>query len=203
VTETAGPIEVVPATPERWDDVALLLDGATERGCWCQAWRGRDQIARDLDESRLETLRRQLATFDVPPGFVAYLGGVPVGWLGVAVRAGTPRLAASRTIPALDDLPVWVIACFRIRVGYRRHGVASALLAGVVDAARAAGAPGVEAYPIDPGGVRVAPGFAFVGLLPMFERAGFEVAGTTMAHSAHRERLLVRRMFGEAGVTAP
>ena len=66
------------------------------------------------------------------------------------MRTETPRLVSSRTIPTIDDLPVWSIGCFRILPGYRRRGVARALLHGVVDAAREAGAPGVEAYPIDP-----------------------------------------------------
>jgi GNAT superfamily N-acetyltransferase len=191
-------IEVVPATVERWSDLATLLadhgDG-DERGCWCQPWRGKDEVARDLNESRPETLRRQLATFDVPPGFLAYVDGEIAGWCGVALRAQSPRLASSRTIPAIDDQAVWVIACFRIRVGYRRQGVATALLTGVVEAAQAAGAPGVEAYPIDPQGRRVDVGFAYVGLLPMFERAGFEQVGVTGAQSAGRPRVIVRRMF--------
>jgi GNAT superfamily N-acetyltransferase len=147
--------------------------------------------------SRPETLRRQLATFDVPPGFLAYVDGQVAGWCGIALRSQSPRLANSRTIPAVDELPVWVIGCFRIRVGFRRRGVATALLDGVVDAARDAGAPGVEAYPIDPRGKRVDVGFAYVGLLPMFERAGFEQVGMTSGHSAGRPRVIVRRMFGK------
>jgi GNAT superfamily N-acetyltransferase len=187
-------VEVVAATIDRWDDVRLVLDGDGEVGCWCQPWRGRDEIARDTGESRPETLRRQLATFDVPPGFLAYVDGAVAGWCGVALRSRSPRLANSRTIPA-DDQPVWVIACFRVRVGFRRRGVAAALLDGVVAAARAAGAPGVEAYPIDPAGERVDVGFAYVGLVPMFERAGFDQVGVTSGHSAGRERVIVRRMF--------
>jgi GNAT superfamily N-acetyltransferase len=188
-------IEVVPATVERWDDVRLALDGETEVGCWCQPWRGRDEIAREANETRPDTLRRQLRTFAVPPGFLAYLDGRVAGWCGVALRSESPRLAASRTIPAVDDQPVWVIACFRVRVGFRRQGVATALLEGVVAAARADGAPGVEAYPIDPAGSRIDVGFAYVGLVPMFERAGFEQVGVTSGHSAGRTRVIVRRMF--------
>ena len=37
---SADEIDVLPATPERWPDVVTLLGGATERGCWCQSWRG-------------------------------------------------------------------------------------------------------------------------------------------------------------------
>jgi GNAT superfamily N-acetyltransferase len=192
----AGDIEVVPATLDRWDDVASLLDGDSagggEAGCWCQSWRGKDEIARESGESRPETLRRQLAGDAPPPGYVAYLDGVAVGWIGVGVRTRTPRLRSSRTIPSIDDQPVWSIGCFRIRVGYRRKGVAKALLAAVVEAAREAGAPGVEAYPIDPGGRRVDVGFAFTGIASMFDAEGFRRVLETDAHSAGLPRLLVR-----------
>jgi GNAT superfamily N-acetyltransferase len=185
-------IDIVPATLDRWLDVQVLLGGDGDAGCWCQAWRGQDDAAKALRETRPTTLRRQLATDDPPPGFLAYLDGRPVGWVGVSIRTATPRLVRSRTIPALDDLPVWSIGCFRIRVGYRRRGVARALVAGVVEAARRAGAPGVEAYPIDPAGRRVDVGLAFVGLASMFDAAGFRRAGETTARSAGLPRLLVR-----------
>ncbi len=101
----------------------------------------------------------------------------------------------SRTIPAIDDLPVWSIGCFRIRPGYRRRGVARALLDGVVEAAKAAGAPGVEAYPIDPEGRRVEVGAGFVGIASMFDAAGFRRVLVTDGHSGRLPRLLVRLDF--------
>ncbi len=183
---------IVPATPDRWADVRAVLDGSGEQGCWCQAWRGRDAVAKANDESRTVTLRRQLTEGPPPPGYLAYLDGMPVGWVGVGVRTETPRLVNSRTIPAIDDLPVWSIGCFRIRPGHRRRGIATALLAGVIDAARLAGAPGVEAYPIDPAGRRVDAGFAFVGIASMFDAAGFRRVRLTDAHSGHLPRHLVR-----------
>ncbi len=129
---------------------------------------------------------------------LAYVDGEVAGWCGFGPRPQLPRLVRSRTIPAIDDAPVWSILCFRIRVGYRRRGVATALLAGVVEHARRAGAPGVEAYPIDPEGKRVDVGFAFVGLTPMFERAGFRRVVETGARSAGRSRWLMRLDFDDA-----
>jgi GNAT superfamily N-acetyltransferase len=98
----------------------------------------------------------------------------------------------SRTIPALDDKPVWSIGCFLIRPGYRRRGIAKTLLSAVVEAARQAGAPGVEAYPIDPDGGRVEVGAGFVGIASMFDAAGFRRVLVTDAHSGRLPRLLVR-----------
>jgi GNAT superfamily N-acetyltransferase len=185
-------IEIVPATVDRWDDVATLLDGDGEHGCWCQPWRGFDTKGTSGGKSRPELLREQMEGGTPPPGYVAYLDRVPVGWIGVAVRTETPRLRHSRTIPTIDDLPVWSIGCFRIRPGYRRRGVAKALLDGVIDAARRAGAPGVEAYPIDPEGQRVEVGAGFVGIASMFDAAGFRRVTTTRATSGRLPRLLVR-----------
>ncbi len=195
----APDLVIVPATTDRWDDIALILGGDDDRGCWCQPWRGQaGGYGTAAPGSRPAALRAQLE-LAVPPGFLAYLDDEPVGWCGVVVRTESPRLVRSRTIPAIDDLPVWAIGCFRIRVGYRRRGVARALLEHVVQAAREAGAPGVEAYPIDPGGKRVDVGFAFVGIASMFDQAGFRRVLETSAHSAGLPRLLVRLDFDEPG----
>jgi GNAT superfamily N-acetyltransferase len=194
MTDATAPV-IRPAEPDRWEDVRTVLDGSGDAGCWCQAWRGLDAKAISGGRSRVDLLREQMEAGAPPPGFLAYLGDEPVGWVGVGVRTELPRLVRSRTIPRVDDLPVWVIGCFRIRPGYRRRGVAGALLAGVVEAARAAGAPGVEAYPIDPGGRRVEVGAGFVGLASMFDAAGFRRVLVTEAHSGRLPRHLVRLEF--------
>ena len=188
-------LEIVAATTDRWPDVQELLGVSGEPGCWCQAWRGLDTKALAGGRSREQLLREQIADGPPPPGFLAYLDDVPIGWVGIGVRTALPRLANSRTIPAIDELPVWAIGCFRIRPGYRRRGVASALLEGVVAAARAAGAPGVEAYPIDPNGARVEVGAGFVGFASMFDAAGFRRVLVTNGHSGGLPRHLVRLDF--------
>jgi len=194
MSQTAD-VEIVPASVGRWADVTELLDGAGDQGCWCQAWRGFDAKSISGGRTRPDLLRQQLRSGPPPPGYLAYLDGEPAGWVGVSVRTETPRLMNSRTIPAVDDLPVWSIGCFRIRPGYRRRGVARALLDGVVAAAREAGAPGVEAYPIDPGGRRVEVGAGFVGIASMFDAAGFRRILTTDARSGRLPRILVRLDF--------
>jgi len=187
-------IEVVPATPERWDDVVTVM-GDTEVGCWCQAPRGRVGSGRSAPPGiRRTALREQLAE-EPPPGVLAYIDGEVAGWCGFGPRPLLPRLARSRTIPAIDDQPVWSIVCFKVRVGFRRQGVAAALLHGVVAYARRSGAPGVEAYPIDPEGGRVDVSFGYVGVTPMFEKAGFRRVVETAARSDRRPRWLMRLDF--------
>jgi GNAT superfamily N-acetyltransferase len=192
---TATAPTIVRATSDRWSDVIQVLDGTDEVGCWCQAWRGFDTKALSGGRSRRQLLRGQMEGRAPAPGYIAYLDGKPVGWVGVSVRTETPRLMSSRTIPAIDDLPVWSIGCFRIRPGYRRRGIARALLDAVVDAAREAGAPGVEAYPIDPARGRVEVGAGYVGIASMFDAAGFRRVLVTNAHSGRLPRHLVRLDF--------
>ena len=194
MTTRAIAIEVVPATPDRWSDVVTVM-GDTDVGCWCQAPRGRVGGGRRAPAGvRRAGLREQLSE-EPPPGMLAYLDGEVAGWCGFGIRPLLPRLARSRSIPAVDDRPVWSILCFKVRVGFRRKGVAAALLDGVVAYARRSGAPGVEAYPIDPEGDRVDVGFGYVGVTPMFERAGFTRLLPTSARSDHRIRWLMRLEF--------
>jgi len=169
-----------------------VLEFTGEHGCLCQPWRGKDEVEKAERLDRSQRLRRQMASWSPAPGFVAYIDGEAVGWVGVAVRTEAPRLMNSRTIPLVDEQPVWSIGCFRIRPGFRRRGVATALLRGVIEAARETGAPGVEAYPIDPGGRRVEVGAGYVGIASMFDAAGFRRVLTTDATSARLPRILVR-----------
>ena len=198
---TADEIEVLTATPERWPDVVTLLGGATERGCWCQSWRGSAAArgfsgpAANRDALEAQILEAQIGDGGFAPGLIAYIDGQPVGWCGLGPRAAMPRLINSRTIPAVDALPVWSIGCFVVRPGFRRRGVARALLLGAVDYARARGAPGIEAYPIDPAGAPISTSFGFVGFTSMFERAGFRRVLLTDAHSAGLPRWLMRLEF--------
>jgi GNAT superfamily N-acetyltransferase len=190
-------LEVVPATGDRWSDVVELLGGNGERGCWCQSWRGSESadvraFGRSAPGANQMALEAQVRTGEFAPGVVAYFGGVPVGWCGLGPRSAMPRLMRSRTIPTIDDVPVWSIGCFVVRTGYRRRGVARALLDGAIAYARAMGAPAVEGYPVDPAGSRISTSFAFVGFTSTFEAAGFRRVVVTDAHSAGLPRWLMR-----------
>ena len=179
---------VRPATIERFDDIEPVIN----RACWCQWWR---QTAGEYSgsdaESKRAMLREQCAA-DPVPGLVAYLGDVPVGWCGFGQRSSMRRLERSRTIPKVDDRPVWSIVCFSVRPGYRRRGVARALLAAVVDYGRGHGAVGLEAYPTDPGGSRRDAAFSYTGFSSMFEAAGFRRVVETASHADRLPRWLMR-----------
>ncbi len=192
---TLTTIEVVPAGPDRWDDVVTIMGGPGDVGCWCQAPRGVAVGYGKAETGARETALRSQLGDEPPAGMLAYVDGDVAGWCGFGVRNRLPRLERSRTIPKVDDKPVWSILCFKVRVGFRRRGVAAALLDGVIDYARSSGAPGVEAYPIDPEGGRVDVSFGYVGVTPMFEKAGFVRVVETSARSDRRPRILMRLMF--------
>ena len=190
------PITTTPATPERWPDIEALF---ADTPCWCQYWRvpaseygrtSKDQLAERLVERNI-ALRKQLER-STPPGVIAYIDDQVAGWCGFGPRHDMERLVRSRTIPSVDDRPVWSIVCFLVRPGYRRRGVAHALLRGAIECARSHGAPALEAYPVDPAGKRIITTSAYVGTCTMFEQEGFQRVVETSARSAGLPRWLMR-----------
>jgi GNAT superfamily N-acetyltransferase len=168
-------LDVVPVTPERWDDLETLFGprGAIA-GCWCMWFR---QTSSEWDWGAAEARRAEMAGLvadDEQPGLLGYRDGVPVGWVSVAPRSEYGRLTSprARTYRAFDDTPTWVVTCFFIARGHRRSGVAGALLDAAVDHAAARGASVVEGYPVDNDGQRE-DNHVFTGTLGMFTRAGF------------------------------
>ncbi len=173
--------------------MVTLFEGDGPLGCWCQYWRqSSGDYGRGGPGSGERNLRDQVDGVPPAPGVIAYVDGEPAGWCGFGLRAAMGRLVRSRTIPNVDDVSVWSIVCFKVRVGFRRRGVSKALLDGAIAYARGQGAPVIEAYPIDPEGQRLDVAFAYVGFTGVFEAAGFKRIAETTAHSARRTRWLMR-----------
>ncbi len=191
-------IEVLPATADRFDDVALLLGPGDPNApaCWCLYFRLTSSEFSKVKGAARPAQLEALCAREVSPGMVAYLDGVPVGWCALGPRSEFGRLERSRTIPKVDDRPVWSVVCFVVRPGYRRRGVAGALLEGAVAYARSRGAAAIEGYPVDTGGTRISTAFAYVGSTTMFERAGFERVVETAARSGGKPRWVMRRELG-------
>jgi len=164
--------------------------------CWCLSWRLSSKENRELTGTARADRVRELCARTRAPGVLAYRDGEVAGWAGVAPRSELHPFATSRKIPHVDELDVWSIWCIRVRPGYRKQGVTSALIDGAVDYARSSGAPAVESYPVDNGGTRVDTTMAFVGTRSMFERAGFAKAADTDSVSGGIPRILMRRMLG-------
>ncbi len=107
-----------------------------------------------------------------PPGLLAFAGDVAVGWCQLTPRDALPWLDREWRLRRVDDVPVWSLSCFYIRIGYRRRGVTTALIAAALKAARRARAPALEAYPFD---ATLSPSASGTGYASTFARAGFKV----------------------------
>ncbi len=162
-------IAVRPLTLDLWPAFEDLFGrhGASN-GCWCMYWRiGAAYHKRPREENKAEFCA--LVKAGPPPGLLALDGEQAVGWCQLTPRAALPWLDRDPRLKPLDDAAVWSVSCFYIRRGHRRQGVMSALSAAALEAAKNAGAPALEAYPLD------APGNAFTGYASAFRRAGFKV----------------------------
>jgi GNAT superfamily N-acetyltransferase len=188
--------ETHPVTLDRFEDFADVINSnrrATH--CWCLSHRLTASQIEELGQGSRERAARMLCQRKLPPGVLAYRDGTPVGWCSISPRAGIPRLVGSKLIRPIDELPVWSIICVVVRSGYRRQGVTTHLLEGAAAWAASQGAPAVEAYPVDLGAQRMDLTMAFVGTRSMFEKAGFEVLGTTDAVASRMPRLVMRRLL--------
>ena len=184
-----------PLTPERFEDFADVINpNRRATHCWCLSHRLQAKDIEELGNGDREQAMRRLCERENPPGVVTYLDGTPVGWCNIGPRAEIPRLARSKLIRPIDALPVWSIICVVVRGGHRKKGVISHLLDGAVEYAASRGAPAIEAYPVEPQG-RMDTTMAFVGTRSMFEKAGFELVGTTDAVASKLPRLIMRRTF--------
>jgi GNAT superfamily N-acetyltransferase len=182
-----------PVTPDRFEDFADVINRTRRvNHCWCLSHRLQIAEIEQLGDGDREQAMRRLCERDHPPGVVTYRDGEPVGWCNIGPRTEITRLARSRLIRPVDELPVWSIVCVIVRPGHRRQGVTAPLIEGAVAYAASHGAPAVEAYPVDPSG-RMDVTMAFVGTKSMFEQAGFRVIGTTGAVASGMPRLVMRR----------
>jgi GNAT superfamily N-acetyltransferase len=162
---------IEPLTPDLWPALEDLFgERGACNGCWCMYWRigaAYRKRARDLNRADFQ----QVVNGGPPPGLLAFEGNLAVGWCQFTPRDSLPWLDRARRLPRVDDVPVWSITCFYIRIGYRRRGVTSALIRAALESAREAGAPAVEAYPLDGA---VSPSATSTGYATTFARLGFK-----------------------------
>jgi GNAT superfamily N-acetyltransferase len=162
---------VRPLTPDLWPALEDLFNtqGPVSR-CWCMYWRiGSDYRSRPPEENKAAL--QELVQRGPPPGLLAFAGDLAVGWCQLTPRADLPWLDRAWRLRRVDEAPVWSLSCFFIRKGYRKKGVATALITAALEAARSAGAPALEAYPLDAG---LTPSTSHTGYVTTFERLGFK-----------------------------
>jgi predicted GNAT family acetyltransferase len=174
-------IEVRELTPGLWSDLVKLFgERGACGGCWCMSWRQRkgekwNEVKGDVNRRRF----RQLVKSGRAHGALAYVEGVPVGWVSFDRRTDFDRLNRAPSLACDDAEEVWSIPCFFIKNGFRSRGVASKLLEGAVKFLRARGAKIIEGYPVKPfkSGEPIPAAFAYTGTRSLFAKAGFNVVG--------------------------
>jgi len=161
-----------PLTPELWPALEDLFDGQWPVGrCWCMYWRiGNAYRKRPGDANRAAFCK--LVRDGPPPGLLAFDGDRAVGWCQLTPRDALPWLDRTWRLKRVDAVPVWSLSCLYVRKGYRRRGVTSALIAAALETAKRAGAPALEAYPLD---ADLTPSASGTGYVSTFKRAGFKI----------------------------
>lgn len=203
MTRTAA-IRVVPATPDRWDDLERLFGprGACA-GCWCMWWRlRRAEWSQGKGDGNRRALRALVRSGE-PPGLIAYSGTEPVGWVAVAPREAYPGLDRSRTLKPVDGRRVWSVTCFFTAREHRRRGVTVKLLQAAAKHARERGAECLEGYPVEPRKDSVPDVWVFTGLAGAFRKAGFvEVARRSETRPIMRRELRAKPRASRGRKTA-
>lgn len=164
-------LRIEPLTPDLWPALEGLFGprGACS-GCWCMYWRIGAAYRKRPDEENRKAFR-QVVRSGPPPGLLAFCGDFPVGWCQVTPRDALPWIDHTWRLRRIDEVPVWSITCFYVRIGYRRRGIASALIRAAIDMARRAKAPALEAYPLDG---ELSPSSTSTGFASTFANAGFK-----------------------------
>lgn len=159
--------------------------------------RSASEFERCKGEGNRSALEALVASGDVP-GLLAYAGERPTGWCAVGRREAYPRLARSRILRPVDELPVWSVVCLFVARAFRRRGLSVALLEAAAVHVRDRGGAIVEGYPVEPREGAVPDAFAWTGLASAFRGAGFrEVARRS------ETRPVMRRVTGSSGESGP
>lgn len=164
-------LRVVALTPEHWPRFAdLMQDGGPCSRCWCMYWRIGSAYRRHAASENRDSFHAVVQT-GPPPGLLALQDDRAIGWCQLTPRADLTGLARSRDLKPVDGAPVWCVSCFYIRKGFRRSGITEALVREAIRVTKQAGAPALEAYPLD---ATKTPSASFTGFLSTFERLGFQ-----------------------------
>jgi GNAT superfamily N-acetyltransferase len=164
-------LQVRPLTPDLWPAIEDLFESGTAcKRCWCMYWRIGSAYRKRAPEVNKAAFRG-IVHEGPPPGLLAFDGDTVVGWCQLSSRNSLPWLDRTPHLKPVDDLPVWCISCFYVRKGYRKQGITSALIREALNVARRAGAPALEAYPLDGD---LTPSASFTGFASTFLKLGFK-----------------------------
>jgi ribosomal protein S18 acetylase RimI-like enzyme len=161
-------------------DMVAYADNPNWSKCYCAERLVEDYGSRTKEQNR--AFRSQLILSAKANGLVAYRLGRVVGWCHAAPKSELLNVEGEK------DPKVGAIVCFVVAPDQRRQGVATTLLEAALEHLRKRGMTAAEAYPvlgeIDP--TRWSQ-INYMGPLPMFVKAGFEIV------EKDADRAIVRR----------
>ncbi len=106
---------------------------------------------------------------------VAYADEEPIGWCNFGPKADFLRLARSRMAQNSEQADAWAVTYLFVIRKWRARGVGHRLLDGATREVFRRGATVLEGFPVrqrKPG--RMPDAFAWTGVTPMFEAAGWQ-----------------------------
>lgn len=173
--------ELIPAYLDFFDNLAFAktdVNGPCYCTCPTQTSEEIDQMVSEFGKDAKGTLRRYAAAMLSEGrihGYLAFDGDTAVGWCNAANKK---QYVSNRYqfIPDFawgdDAAATMAVVCFSIAPACRGKGVSTALLARVVDDARAAGYAAVEGY----AHIQKGEEFDFKGPQRLYEKLGFSLA---------------------------
>lgn len=173
-----------PLTQKTWNDFETLFgDRGACGGCWCMWPR---LCRKDFEKKKGAGNKRSMKNLVKKKeqiGLIGYVGKEPAAWCAVAPREKYIRLNNSKVLARIDDEPVWSIPCFFVGKNFRRKGLSTEILKGVVDycrklnkaKSRNAGRKVkiLEGYPTVPYTEKMPDAFAWRGIPSAFIKMGF------------------------------
>jgi GNAT superfamily N-acetyltransferase len=178
VTQSDSPIACRAAASSDAAVIARLFgaNGACG-GCWCMHWRvEKGGVA--WQACKGEPNRRafmKLLKQGRAQGTLAFADDKPIGWCNFGPREEFPRLQRSRVLSYKAAPETWSVNCFFIAPGWRKRGIAGALLKAATETAFERGARILEAYPTpQKADQTLVATFAWTGTRSLFAKAGFK-----------------------------
>jgi GNAT superfamily N-acetyltransferase len=179
------PLDIALAGPRHAAALVELFE-SNGFGCFCRFWHfqgnAREWLARCREapeENRRASLAELAASAPEMLGLVATTpAGRVLGWLKLAPAVVLGKLYGQRLYKGLscfeaDRSGVFTVGCLLVREGFRRQGIARALLRGAVEQAPALGARVLEALPRSD--VDAADAALMLGPTRLFLEAGFAI----------------------------
>lgn len=155
-----------------WPAFAALVEfnNGIFGGCWCMGFHAKEVGEATPAASRERKLSRVRAR--TAQAALVFETDACVGWCQFGVPDELPRIKSRAAYErGVTTSPDWRIACCYVGRGHRRHGVATAGLAGALDLIARQGGGSVEGYPEDAASVPA--GFLYNGALSTYEHLGF------------------------------